>query len=261
MRRLAAQRPPHVDALPAAAPLVAARAARRRGQLRGATSAGTAAPARAARALSKLRPASRSSSLASASGTSTSAPSESSPSAPGGSGASSSRTRRARPRRPATSCGRAPGRSSAGGGPSAASSGLECLSPSRSPKIAKKTASKARDLAGIGHQDGTRRPVQPPPADRPDERERAREVGRARGRDRDARVVQPPAQRAGQRRQVELDRLDPEGLVGDAGVSHRCARAPRGRPRGRRPGPRRTSAPSRACGRPPRRPAAPRRAG
>ena len=51
---------------------------------------------------------------------------------------------------------------------------------------------------------------------------------------------------AGERRQVELDRLDAE-------VSHRCARAARGRPRGSPPGPRRTSAPSRACGRPPRR--------
>ena len=44
----------------------------------------------------------------------------------------------------------------------------------------------------------------------------------------------------GERRQVEVDRLH------TANVSHRCARAARGRPRGSPPGPRRTSAPTRA---------------
>jgi hypothetical protein len=45
--------------------------------------------------------------------------------------------------------------------------------------------------------------------------------------------VQAAAQRADQRRQVEHDRVDAE-------VSHRCARAARGRPRGSPPGRRRT---------------------
>jgi len=98
------------------------------------------------------------------------------------------------------------------------------------------------DLSWIGHEHGPGGPVQAPTRDRLYERERAREVGRPTGSDENAGIVQAPAQRSHQRREVEMDRLDTEHPVGRAGISHSLARAARGRPRGSPPGLRRTSA-------------------
>ena len=151
------------------------------------------------------------------------------------------RRSRAAARRPArrASCS-ARGRSSGGAATVARVVGVELVAVRRSPKTEQKTASKAVTCAGS--ETNTARAVQYSRR-RVTGRtsvERPREVGRARGRDRHAGVVQAPAERADERRQVELDRLDPERRR----VSHRRARAARGRPRGSPPGPRCTSAPS-----------------
>ena len=66
------------------------------------------------------------------------------------------------------------------------------------------------DLRVVGHEHPAGGPVQPPPADRAHERERPRELGRPLGRHRHTGLVQAPAQRRGERRQVELDRLNPK---------------------------------------------------
>ena len=173
----------------------------------------------------------RSSSLAIASGTSTS-------------------PRRAR-RRPARRRRRSPGAwpswaSPRGRGRSGGAGRFGSLGPARSgsrgasPKTERKTASKA-GVGPVGDEHRARGPVQPAAAVRPHQRQRPREAGRALGGHRHAGLAQALAQRPGERRQVEVDRLDHL-----AKLSHRCARAARGRPRGSPPGPRRTSAPSRA---------------
>ena len=259
VRRLRAQRPPHVDALPVARPARSGACAAAAWRAAGATSAGRAARARAARARRSSGSASRSSSLAIASGTSTSAPSPVVAPARRRRSTTPSRASRVRGlagrRLCSTPAARRPRRRPC------TSSGSNGLAAVALAEDREEDRVEGLDLRRIGHEHRARRPVQPPAADRPHERERPREVGRARGRDRHAGLVQAPAERAGERRQVELDRLDAERRAGDAGVSHRCARAPRGRRRGRPPGPRRTSAPSRACDPPPRRPGARRRAG
>ena len=73
--------------------------------------------------------------------------------------------------------------------------GLELVAPSRVRRTPRRTRVEDVELRRVGHEHGAGRPVQPPARDRPHERERPREVGRALGRDRHAAVVQPPAQR------------------------------------------------------------------
>ena len=120
--------------------------------------------------------------------------------------------------------------------------GIVILGLPRLPKTEKNTASNASTCAGS--ETNTARAVQ---------YSRRREIGRTSvsasaksdrpaGRDRHAGIAQAPAQRADERRQVELDRLDAERRP----VSHRHPRAAPGRPRGSPPGPRCTSAPIRA---------------
>ena len=88
----------------------------------------------------------------------------------------------------------------------------------------------------VGDEDGAGRPVQPPAAVRRTSVSAARPAGALRGHGHAGRA-QALAKRSRERRQVEVDRLHLE-------VSHRCARAAPGRPRGSPPGPRRTSAPT-----------------
>ena len=180
---------------------------------------------------SKLRPASRSSSLAMASGTWISGAS----SLPGPS------PRAAAVAWPRSSGSPSPGRAE----PGSRVSGVGCrvsgvsgasspTSPAGLPNTSSKTASKAP--ACVRSETNTPLAVQ---------YRRRRETGRTSvsasrerrrplGRDRHARLVQAPAEGGRQRRQVELDRLDPER----ARVSHGSARAARARPRGSPPGPR-----------------------
>ena len=75
-------------------------------------------------------------------------------------------------------------------------------------------------------------------------RQRPRERRRALGAAGNAGVVQPAAERARERRQVE-----PSVSTRKTWLSHGCSPAARGPPRGSLPGPRSTSGPSRACGR------------
>ena len=103
-----------------------------------------------------------------------------------------------------------PGRSSGGAAAVRASSGTTSSSFASVPEDREEHVVERRDLRLIGDEHGTRRPVQPPACDRTDERERPREADRASRRDRHAGVVQTPAQGSDERRQVELDRLDPE---------------------------------------------------
>ena len=241
----AAQRAAQVDVLAAAVALGAPRAPHRRGELAAASSAGRARAARPARARRSAcraaaprrspRHAGLASSAALLGRVAAAAPRAGGPArSPGPSRcvAAAVGRRRAWPRAPSSGDG---------------------LVRRRPPKTAKNTASNAATCAGS--ETSTARAVQ---------YSRRRTTGRtsvsacakprrALGRHGHAGLVQPPAERADERRQVELDRLDAE-------VSHRCPRAAPGRPRGPRPGPRCTSAPSRACGRPRPRRAARRRA-
>jgi hypothetical protein len=85
-------------------------------------------------------------------------------------------------------------------------------------------------LRPVGDRQRARRPVQPPAADRLHQRERPGEIGRALRSHRHPGIVQAAAQRPDQRRQVEVDRFDPERGARTTRVSHRRARAVRGRP-------------------------------
>ena len=172
----AAQRPPHVDALAAPSLLVAARAPQRRRELRGATSAGRAARARAARARRSSFAASSSSSLGQRQRHLDLGVDRPRRRRPGGADETPMRgVRSAR----AVPCS-ARGRSSGGAAAVRASSGTTSSSCRAVPEDREEHGVERRDLRRIGDEHGARRPVQPPPGDRPDERERACEVGRAR---------------------------------------------------------------------------------
>ena len=84
-----------------------------------------------------------------------------------------------------------------------------------------------------------RRPVEAATALRSGQGERARERRRTLGGHRDPRRRAGAGRGAGERRQIEVDRLDRERRLA-VRLSHRCARAGRGRPRGSPPDPRRT---------------------
>ena len=130
--------------------------------------------------------------------------------------------------------------------------------PAARRRPATNTASKAVTCVLVGHEHGAGRPVQAAARETGRTSVSARaNVGRPRGRDRHARVVQAPAERSDERRQVELDRLDPE-RTGSVTAAHELLEAGRAdhllvlavlQHR------------ARACGRPPRRRAARRRAG
>ena len=86
-------------------------------------------------------------------------------------------------------------------------------------------------MEAVGHEHGAGGPVEAPPAHRPRQGQRPREARGALRRHRDARGAQPLAEDAGERRQVEVDRLDAESLL-----SHCSTPASRGPPRGPPPG-------------------------
>ena len=221
-------------ALPVAAALVAARAPQRRRELAGAPSAGRAARARAARARRSACSASRSSSLAMRQRHLDARR------------VLVVRPRRRRRRRAARASGRPVPRRGVvlGGRPLVgrrgtvrASSGSTRSSPRASPKTERKTASNAATCAGS--ETNTARAVQYSRR-RVTGRtsvERAREVGRALGRHRARRRragagSAPPASGGRSSSIVSTPKA--------SRVSHRCAPAARGRPRGPPPGPRRT---------------------
>ncbi len=90
----------------------------------------------------------------------------------------------------------------------------------RPPKTEKNTASKTWTCVGSETKTATGGPVQPPARDRLDEAERPCEVGRACRGGGQARVAQAPAQSPYERRQVDVDRLDAEHGFGQTRVSH-----------------------------------------
>ncbi len=95
-------------------------------------------------------------------------------------------------------------------------------SPRRSAEHRGEDRVERLELRWVGHEHRAGGPVQPPPGDRPHERERTGEVGGARGGDRHTCLAQPPAEA---RRPAPADRARPS------------------RPRTRRsPGPRQSSA-------------------
>ena len=226
-----AQRPPHVDLAAVAPPLVAARAPQRGGELAGASSAGRAARARAASSASKRLAASSSSSLAIASGTSTSAPSSSSsPRAP----ARRRDARGARAARRARSCsdaGRVVGRR--GGGLRVG--GVELV-------LGRGRAAEDREehrverlgvrLVGDEHRRGRSSTGAAAVIGRTSVSARAKSAGRSG-------VIGTPAS-CRRRLSAAASGGRSSSIVSTPEVSHRCARAARGRPRGSPPGPRRT---------------------
>ena len=185
---------------------------------RGATSAGRAARARAARARrSACRPAAPRRSPSPA-GRSTSGSSSSSPS-PGGDDAALARRPSGEPSPPARSRAR---RRPLVGGRASALVGLarrRRRRPSRRPRRRPATCARSETNTERAVQYSRRRLIGP------HERERPREAGRALGGHRHARLVQALAQRAGERRQVELDRLDAE--AGSVTAAHELLEAGR----------------------------------
>jgi hypothetical protein len=118
--------------------------------------------------------------------------------------------------RPTSSCARTSGARPAASARSGASSGSKSSSPELLPKTEKKTASKA--LTWAWSDTNTARASSTGAAgDRLDERQRLREVAERSGVTGTPAARRRSAERADERRQVELDRLDPNtGVVGAA---------------------------------------------
>ena len=210
----AAQRAPQVDVLAVAVALGAARRARRRGEPDLRSSAGRAARARRARARRSASRRSRSSSLASDghAGRRRTAPVAAAASAPaeaphaGRAAAPRRRVRRGRRRshRPAPRA-----RPSRSRRPRGARPGVVGPVHARA-EDGEEHAVEGADLRRVAHQHRPRRPVQARARDRAGQRQRrspaAPSARRVTGH---ARLVQPAAEGRDQRREVELDGLEP----------------------------------------------------
>ena len=242
----AAQRPAHVDALAVAVALARGACAAAASPAAGAPSAGTAAPARRLQRIEALAP----QQLLVAGERR----------APRARGLVAPPARRAPadvPPRVSVACRRLRGaaldrRGSGVGGAKLVGSDIR-PSPDRR-RSTKNTGSKAVHLRRVGHEHRARGPVQATSRDRP-RRAPAPAANPARSAPavhRQPGVVQPPRRTRRQRRQVELDRLDPESGLVTSIARHELRSSPAARTHA--PGPRRTSGPSRACARsPPRR--------
>ena len=106
--------------------------------------------------------------------------------------------------------------------------------PAAPPNTEQKTASKAMDLRLVGHEHRPGGPVQAPARDRPHQRRAPERTSAGRSG-----VTGRPASRR-RRLNAPPSAGRSSSIVSDPEVSHRCARAARGRPRGSPPGPRRT---------------------
>ena len=220
------QGPPHVDALAVAPALVAARAPQRGRELAGATSAGRAARARAARARrSACRPAAPRRSPS---------PAERRPPAPSSSSPPARRADDAtRPRRRRSGRSRGRRRPLVGRRGAARRAASGARRGAGAPKIEKKTASKAATCARS--DTNTARAVQYSRrrlTGRTSVSARAKSAGRSG-------VIGTPAS-CRRRLSAPASGGRSSSTVSSPKLSHRCARAARGRPRGSPPGPRRT---------------------